>query len=480
MPILLISGLLAVSLFSNGHLWWDDFASYLLQARAILQGSMNDFVQENGRAIAQSTYPVGPAAYPWGYPLLVSPLAAFFWGKLVAFKAINTLAFSAFLAVFFLLARSRFDLPRSAALTSLLAFSPPLLLAQDLIQADFVFLFLTTLAMLLLEKPAPSRWVLGFLIFLATFFRTTGILLLGVLFIVDMIQWRAQPQLSYRALASPYLVFGLLYLCSRLIFPSGEASYFSHYDQFFTIPRLLDNALFYLALPAWLFRDLPGGGVIFGLLAICFLWGLLRHWRAELPWLVFSLVTLAALISWPERQGLRFIYPLLPFYLFISLRGMDDLLMRFLMKDSHEIVLVGTLRIPSDLISRLPSLLFGALALLSLVITFQATSGALLTRQEINGPFDEYSREMFAFVREQTPAHSVIVFFKPRAMRLLGERYSILLDRCERLHEGDYIVLHQKQADNGQVDPEKISACKLNLEQVFANRRFKVYQVLRK
>jgi hypothetical protein len=177
------------------------------------------------------------------------------------------------------------------------------------------------------------------------------------------------------------------------------------------------------------------------------------------------LFTLALFISWPERQGLRFIYPILPFFLVFSLYGLRDLAAR--------------VKVKSPWSAHLPSVLFGLLALLSLLVTFQNTGGGLFQRQEINGPFDPVSAEMFAYIREQTPADSTVIFFKPRAMRLLGERLSLLLEDCSRLDEGDYVVIHEKQEGNGQVSPSEVTTCNpsIRLETVFENKRFTVYQV---
>ena len=199
--IAFVASVMSISLYSTGQFWWDDFASYILQARALLEGRMAEFVAENGRAIAQSTYPVGPAAYPWGFPLLLAPIHALAGLSITAFKLVNTAAFAAFLVIFYAYARRRFNIPLSAALVSVLAFNPSLLKAQDLIQADFGFLMATTASLFLLEvqwrtgrSPAWQKILLGILIFWSFFLRTNGILLLGALALVDFFQRRSKPQ----------------------------------------------------------------------------------------------------------------------------------------------------------------------------------------------------------------------------------------------------------------------------------------------
>ena len=471
--ITLLASVMSISLYSIGQFWWDDFASYILQARAITEGRMAEFVAENGRAIAQSTYPVGPAAYPWGYPLLIAPIYALAGLSITALKLVNTFAFVAFLAVFYAYARQRFAWTLSTALVAALAFNPTLLKATDLIQADFVFLLVTTAGLFLIDRQwqtgkssAPQKILLGTLIFGSFFLRTNGILLLAPLALVDFFQLRAQPQPGYRFAALTYLVFLLLTAASLLIFPNGQGSYLNHYELFFSPARLFDNLLFYLGLPGWLFSELPLAGLFFALTGLSALWGLAQKPRAELPALVFSSLTLLLYISWPERQGLRFIYPILPFFLVLAGRGWQDLTRRI--KASPWLV-------------HLPATFFAGLALLSLSVSFQRAGGKLFSREEINGPFDPVSAEMFAFVREETEAGSTLIFFKPRLMKLLTDRYTILIEDCARIGEGDYVVIHEKQERNGQIDPDEIKTCNPNIELqiAFKNQRFTIYQVSR-
>jgi hypothetical protein len=83
---------------------------------------------------------------------------------------------------------------------------------------------------------------------------------------------------------------------------------------------------------------------------------------------------------------------------------------------------------------------------------------------------------MFAFIREETPKDSVVIFFKPRAMHLFTDRDSIMSIECDRLLLGDYVALH-KTWEYSQILPKDINACNLPLEPVFENGRFIVYKL---
>ena len=57
-----------------GHPQGDDFALYLRQARSIFEGNVAQVVADNRfTAIYSGKAPFTPFAYPWGFPLLLSP-----------------------------------------------------------------------------------------------------------------------------------------------------------------------------------------------------------------------------------------------------------------------------------------------------------------------------------------------------------------------------------------------------------------------
>src|SRR5512134_2267961 len=75
--ILLVSLLVGSSTLTRGHEWGDDFASYIMQAQSILNGDTDEFVERNTFTIFESSVQIGPAAYPWGYPLALTPALLF-------------------------------------------------------------------------------------------------------------------------------------------------------------------------------------------------------------------------------------------------------------------------------------------------------------------------------------------------------------------------------------------------------------------
>jgi hypothetical protein len=463
--ILLLSALLSLSMLTRGHLWGDDFASYLMQAKSLLNGTPREFVAHNTFTIEHSSYPPGPIAYPWGFPILLAPVLAIFGMKLLALKGLNTILFLLFLGVFHRLAKTRLVPRWSLFLTAILAFNPALLQAHDQILADIPFLFFSTLALLLVEMKSKRTWLIGLVIFAAFSLRTNGLLLLAPLAVAQIQQFRSwtEAKKNWRQLATPYVVFGLLAVLWSVLLPGGQESYFSHFSMF-TFERWLSNAWFYLRLPADLFKEVWLGPAFFWLLAILFFVGVIFNFKKNLPLLAYLVVSLGLFITWPETQGLRFIYPLAPIWVLIAAEGW---------KAAAE-------KLPAQKMSVARWIGLGAAGLL---IVFSVTASAqigitnLRNGRDINGPFDVYSQQMFEFIREQTPSDSVVIFFRPRAMRLLSGRDSFVSTECERLPLGDYLALSKKADDSLQLPEGDAQGCGLSLMPVFENRRFIVFRL---
>lgn len=471
LALILLTALgLSFAMLTRGHPWWDDFASYAMQARAILNGEMDEFARRNAFTIHRSSYPPGPVAYPWGYPLLLAPVVAIFGIHALALKLVGVAFYALFLVIFYLLARSRLTEGESLLLTGVLAVNPMLLLANDLILSDIPFLAVSTLAVLLIEsqsKKSPGFLLglaIGLTLFFAALLRANGILLFIPLAVSLLVRYRLDWKPTLRHFLPPLGAFGLLYLAAIWIFPNGQDSYLDHFSMF-SLPRLWENFLFYLWLPSWAFNHIPAGAVFYPLLAVFLLISIFARLKRDLAIHAYSLATFALFILWPERQGLRFIYPVLPFLFIFAFDGMK----------------LAIARLPARWQASAPRVItgfWGILLLLSLGTSVHWASGNLAANRAINGPFDEFSYDLYEFIRDETPADSVIVFVRPRAMRLFTDRDSFMTTRCEDLSKGDYAAIHEKIGDVGQIPPEQIKTCPgITLAEVFNNRRFTVYRI---
>jgi hypothetical protein len=478
--IILASAVLGSSVLTRGHFWGDDFAAYIGQAQSILQGEMDRFAARNEFTVTQSSreegHQMGPAAYPWGFPLMLAPVTAVLGISPLGLKLPGLLAYLGFLLTFFFLIRRRFTPTESLLAVSLFAFNPGLLLFLDNILSDIPFLCLSTLAILLADEYSYATnfkrrlalaTLTGVTIFAAFFVRTQGLILLGGVLFFQGLRFLRQREARRQILTDAVVitgVFGVLWGISNLIFPGGQTSYLALYEDF-RMSTLAGNIVSYSRLFLEFFAPLPGQTLFFGVFVVLFFIGLAVRFKKDLLFALYAFLYLLVLWTWPEWQGYRFLFPMLPLFVYFSMQG---------------------IRATIEKAGAEQKALFrnSAYAYLSLIIAFFAFYAGwnglanLRSGREINGPFDPFSIETYSFIKDNTPPESVIIFFKPRAMRLMTERDALAITECDRIQEGDYLALSKKVGENLQIPPEHIDECALPLEKVFENRRFVVYEVM--
>lgn len=485
--LILLSTLLAFLILTKDHEWGDDWASYLMQAISITNGRTDEFIERNTFTMRASTHFIGPDAYPWGFPALLVPFTLA-CGPLnvLCLKSINLLFYALFLVVLYILLARRLSKFDSLMLLAVFAFSPLLLKFEDSLLSDITFLFFSTLGLLLIENSIlreydyPGSWRknswLGLVVFLAFFVRTNGILLVPTLFLVQAFTWlqtSPRPALDWKRILTvgllPYYIFGALSVINLLIFPAGEGSHVEHLSSlsFVTLANNLDT---YFALPAYFFTDLPHPEIIFGLLLPFILGGMILNLKQDIHFFLHILLSYGLFIIWPDQQGIRFLFPLLPLLLYFAFRGMQAALPAI----SGRYTSFGAW-LPRFFWLVIPA----AFAMTSLGM---ARENLAMGRGPDGNALDPVSLEMFEYIKSSTPTDAVIAFYKPRAMRLFTDRDSFLLDYCDPLPDyTDYIVLRKSRGAVDQIAPADMPGCNssVSFTEVFDNAKFSIYQVSR-
>ena len=473
--ILLLSMVIGSSHLTRGHEWGDDFASYIMQAKSIVNGDMGDFIEHNSITIYQSSFQIGPVAYPWGYPLLLTPSYAIRGISPIGLKLPGLFFFAGFLICFYLMIRMRLTRTESLLLVSLFAFNPLLVDFLDQILSDIPFLFFSTLALLLMaNENKRSSWdyaVLGVVIAFAFFIRTVGILLLASLLIMETYKaWnnRINRQVVtdiVRNVLIVFITFGAFWAFYSLIFPGGSESYFDQLKGF-----KFETALRFIKDYFQLFGSFFGNSIfweyLYYFLFIFFLIGVWLRRKDDLILIVFFSLWVLMLVTWPVWQGPRFIFPLLPIFIYFTFQGMKSAIR----------ILPEAYQQPGQRV------FLGFWILLACIFLFNSSVNAyinLRNNRSINGPFDPFSIQVYDYIKEKTSSDSVIIFFKPRAMRLMTDHDTIMSTECSRMSLGDYIVLSRKVGENQQIAPEEIDSCNLKLDEVLRNRRFIIFEILK-
>ena len=84
---------------------------------------------------------------------------------------------------------------------------------------------------------------------------------------------------------------------------------------------LTSNIISYSRLFEEFFATLPGQSLFFGIFAVFFFLGLAARFKADLLFVLYAVLYLIVLWTWPEWQGYRFLFPMLPFFIYFAMQG---------------------------------------------------------------------------------------------------------------------------------------------------------------
>jgi hypothetical protein len=481
--IIAASVLLGCAILTTGENWGGDFSAYLAQAASLLDGRIQTYIEHNTFTIFQSSYAIGPVIYPWGFPLMLIPVLGLFGTNLIALKIVSIACFALFLVCTHLLFRERLTPGAAILLVALLAANPELIAFHDHLLSDIPFLVFATLSILLIDRwVAPGRTpalsfrrgaLLGSVIFYAWFIRPNGILLLATLFVCQVVRaassrsrQRKGPFAAAAGSLSPYLVFLALCGLSLLIFPGGKSPHASILRQV-TPVSVIGNLAYYFRLPQAFFRGAPRPDLLYFFTLPFVFTGIWVYFRRTLHYFVYCFLHLLLCVVWPGKgQYIRLIFPILPFYLFYAFAGMEWT--------------AGRVRRWRPVAS-LYAIFWGIILVFFLLSSVTSAIRNLQNQRIIGGPFYRTSLEMFHFISNHTETDSVIVFFKPRVMRMMADRNAIMIRDFDDLGKGDYYAYSKEMKGYDQVMLETVfdpGVC-LGFELRFENERFTVYRIVK-
>ena len=482
--LLAVFVMIASALLIRGQAWGDDFAGYIMQAKSIVNGTERQTVEQNLFAINNSSVEFGPSAYPWGYPLVLALYYRIFGLNLLALNSVNILFLCFFIILFFVLLRNRLSPLEAVLVTAVVAFTPEVITFENNITSDIAFLCLSTLCLLLIDRFLSGQGgesaslgkgaVLGAALFLAFFFRAVGVLILITLLACQVIvifpHWRKQDMrkgllINYLV---PYLVFGILLGISAILFPASQGSVndsLAFLIKSFSLSLVKDHAwsVFHFIDQVY-FASLHGPLIVYGFLLAFFMIGILARVEKDYAFIIYSVLTLLVVLIYP-RINIRYSFPVFPFFVYFSFQGMKTGFMG--LREAYRRAGLAF------------TYLFWIVVLLFFAGTLVNLARANLTSdQQVAGPFDAQSTEMFNFIKNSTPPDSVIVFFKPRAMRLITDRNAITVNQCDQFQRGNFAVFIKDNYYN-PFPVEKFVSCGLQTTQVFENENFIAFQLMK-
>ena len=288
----------------------------------------------------------------------------------------------------------------------------------------------------------------------------------------------------------PYFVAGFLIVAVNSTFPKGDAGHIEHLTKV-TSAQLVGNFKYYLKLPKSFFGDpytldlgysekaFPerlvkisnGLSKLFYIVTFPFLLiGFLAVLKKDYLNTIFVILTVCLYLIWPYQQGLRFLYPILPFYIYYVFSGI--FCVRGIPRPIFRSGLVGQTMVCSIF---LPFLVFLGVQSLTIV------SYNIRHDWKLEGPFDLLSKEMFQFINNETQENDVIIFFKPRVLNMITHRKALMVNDSKDFGKGDYVVIHREKGEYDQVflDKSTVSSSKTPINPVFENSRFIVFEVVK-
>lgn len=455
----LLTLLLSLGMMDRGHQWSDDFAGYMLEARAIAEGTVREQVELNevlhpSRRDYGKDKADGPLAYVWGLPMMLSVIYRLVGYdvpqgmNIIWFKLPGVLMLAASAAIAYLFFRRRFCRAASAGLSVLLCLNCEMLTESSYVQTDIPCMAVSLLALLLIEvfleqKRAGRRLMTGIALGAAMWFacelRLNGKTVAAVIALAQAIGLlREKPRGRVVLLhALPWIVMAALWGVTRLFLPAAT----SNTSHIAGGPNwwILHNIRAYdEEISRWLVRMLPKGmplasGVRFLFYALVLV-GMAAHGlKQNLHLTVLVAGTMAVLFLLPYYQGLRYMFNILPLLLMFAACG------------------AGTL---ADGLARHPTArsavrgIFGVVLALMVLGTAQWTADQEARHLRAGGAdqrYDAYSdrlTDMYSYIYGQTEKDAVIAFFKPRLLYLNTERVSFAPDIAgHRLTDADYILL---------------------------------------
>lgn len=232
--VIAASAYTAIRLHRNGHTTGDDFALYIDQARSLFEGNIADVISKN-RFLWEHSVGVTPQIYPWGFPILLSPIVRLrgidAYGTM---KLVEVACLCLWLVLFHGVVRRRAGRTVALALTALFATAPAYLLHTDQLLTELPHLAATGLFLWWLDRllqrsnltAAPWRdlAILGGFMVLAYNMRRESLVLVAVVIATQLVElararpaWRSVP---WSRLAAPLLTFVGGAFAFQLLLPS--------------------------------------------------------------------------------------------------------------------------------------------------------------------------------------------------------------------------------------------------------------------
>lgn len=479
--VLAVGAIAAIALHRNGHNQGDDFALYLRQARSIFDGDTAQVVADNRFAVLNSGGAFSPIAYPWVFPLLLSPFVKWWGLDYDKLKLVEVASFCAWVVLVHGIVRRRAGRLLAIAVAAAVATAPALLAHTDQLLSEFphalalgVFIWWFDRIKLrsdLINATTSQLVTLGVLGALAYNVRRESVVLIAAIVVVQLLElfvtWRDDRtyRVPWLTLAMPHLAMIGSIVSFQLLLPSmlipdsgGGPKYIP--DRLGDYAGALTTQLGIGHHPAigTMLLLLAGAGIVVGCV---------RRPRLDIPLAAVALFSVAT-VSTHFRMVDRYYFQVLPWVLYFGAQAI--------------VAAVQAARRPA--VRRIAPAL-AAVPLLYLVAVHavvlpgdigDAREFDRAGRQQI-GPTDPASIPIYAAVETYTEPGAVIAYFRARTMTLLTDRLAFQTTSLARIRQRADYFAQQRFSDYFQPDETETELVAAGFVEVWSNERWILWRL---
>ena len=460
--LMTISAVLCFFCIHEGHVWGDDFALYIAQSKAILDGTTADLYQKNVYLTDNSEIleggPIGPYLYPIGFPLLLSDV---YWLKgmdLMSMKIFCTLFFILSLPLIYNLFSTRFlNKKYSLLLTAYVGLNFAIIVFTDNILSDFPFFFFMFLSLYLIEKNRLNigyQLLLSAAIIMSYLIRDIGLVLMPVLIV--QLYFKAQEieenTFNYFKKNSLFIVpialFCVFFLLKSVFLKADNTNLFTALSAA-NFKTILSNAGYYVYVLGELFNANSNyilRSIILFLLGLFFLNGIYKSEKRDRHFILLIVLTMGLYIVFPGRQGLRYLFAIVPFIFYFSIKGILDMPFSFF-KQFNNAILIGLV------------IYIGGNSVYNSIKFKEIKTDEITTPEAV---------DLYKWLEINTLPSDIIAFKKPRLLRLMTGRngFSNSDDTKVLQSTANYLIEYDK--------PMRINSA---FKSIYQNKFFIVYSI---
>lgn len=487
---------LGLSILNRGHEWGDDFAGYILQAQALVEGDVQEMARRiavlhpSVRSFEEGAVDDSPLVYVWGLPLVLSLVYravgydAPAGEMIIYYKIPGAIFFAVFAAALFLLYRKRFSYAVSLFLAFMLVSHRQLFGEVNSVMTDIPCLAAACVSLLSAElffdeRHPGKKALLGILLGTAMWYtavvRLNGITVVLCVLLGHGLALSGRRDTPKPLHLLPWVVFLALYAVTFMLLPMPNSN--TSHMLGLTLNRIKDNLLFYDGqiasfaenmLPAWV----PGRAGLHVLLYVLIAAGLMDRGlrREEFHLAVLMCSTGAALLTLPYVQGLRYMFVILPLMVLFAAYGA-----------AAAARLAG--RVLRGKRSRRAALCiaWGAVLAVSLLRVGDLAQWRIDDlkhggREQLYDAYHPASKDIYAYIDGHVEEDAVIAYMKPRLLYLNTGRMSMAAGvNGHHFYDADYLLtLRNFEDDVGSIVWPELRE---ELTLVYENPVYELYRI---